>query len=722
MRVRRSRFLGLAPRLREPEFGKAGIALSLAVLTVLATVVAGLQAHASIEAQRGERESDRIAIEATGRDASSVVQVGAAYGVYRRWFEQLERASWASSQLTAEPNGGDAPLLRTLERIEKELQEWTAKKSDLLQEPYYDPKVRVSDFARYEADRLVAPETRAAEERDIQAAAAGAWDAKASDYVSVLTIVAVGLFFLGLASTLAATARAALAGAGLLFGAVALGWTVLLAATPVHRVPPDAVEHVVEARVALSRIGQARGPGELAADARDGFARAIASADAAVRTDAGYLSAYLARATAQTSYADALIFSKSGPGREAGELLSGALDDYRRYLAGHADDYSAWWSLGWASYLAGDARGSIAATDEALRLSPDQFALHLNRGLARLATGDGDGALHDVERGLSLAREERTGSASWLLGQSDFEIGRLAEQRPHEAETLRVIQRRLREAQVAFALERPAAPMVGAPGLGKVETRVIDRGRYQPGRFVEHEPLVPDARVEAQDGVGLRLRTDGAPIRGRQLSARLWIDGFARPEYDRHITVDGSGTLTLDLLSPYGRAGFDLDPGSYALELYVDGATRHQLTWTVVPRSTEPDLATTASVLLARLAADGFSCERPDPPTAGEGTTCRLDRQGASYQVYLTFDARDRITYVNLDATASEAGTVESDARDFFGYVVRLVYRPATAERVEAWVREQGTAVDDLEIAGTTVRVHGATETHRALDIWAPWP
>jgi len=108
----RTRIAALLRRnLREDELGKAGIALSLALLTVLAAVVAGLQGQASIEAQRGKRDADRIGLEALGRDSTATIQIGSALGVYRRWFEQIERADWAQNQVTISANAPNRPQL-----------------------------------------------------------------------------------------------------------------------------------------------------------------------------------------------------------------------------------------------------------------------------------------------------------------------------------------------------------------------------------------------------------------------------------------------------------------------------------------------------------------------------------------------------------------------------------------------------------------------------------
>lgn len=81
---------GLRVHLVENDAGKAGRALALSLLTLLAATVAGMEGHASLEASRSSRLAEEIALAATGESSSSVIQVGAGYGIYRRWYEELE--------------------------------------------------------------------------------------------------------------------------------------------------------------------------------------------------------------------------------------------------------------------------------------------------------------------------------------------------------------------------------------------------------------------------------------------------------------------------------------------------------------------------------------------------------------------------------------------------------------------------------------------------------
>ena len=715
------------PHLRQQDLGKAGIALTLALLTVLAAIVAGLQSHASTMAQQGRREADRIGLEATGQDGSAVLRVGNAYGVYRRWYEQLERSNWAQDALTRDPDGPNATLLETLEQVDEGIAEWVAQQSALLQAPYYDAVKRQADFGAFEADRLYGPATRAAQQREVESQVAARWDSKASDYITVLTVLAVGLFFLGLASTVGRRARGILALAGASFGVFSLAWTVAITLGPIHRVPALAIERLVESEAHQFRAGGDSPGAPISAEERAQFEAGIAKATQAIEMDPTYLAAYHTRANARLFFADTLIFSPEGQSQATNDLLRDAVADYRTYLAGHPEDYSGWWNLGWSAYLQGDIPGSIEATNHAIDLAPTQFTLYLNRTLALLAGRDQAAALADVRAAIDLAARDSSDSASWYLGQSDFNIGLLARLHPDHGDTLLAIQRELREAHVALRVIGTPIPPADAPNVGAITVKPIEIGRYSGGTITELAPLAAGDTFEAPEAIGFRVTVGGtAALAGRTLSARLWLDGKPRADYrvDVQLGASPGEETTLDLVNPYGRAGFDLDAGAYELGIFVDGATRAGLKWTVTPRPTEPLYITTATPLQEQLTADGFFCDPPATLEDGQlKGICSATQAGTQFLLNVTYDASDRMTYLILGIIAEDASTdVPAQARLFFGYVVRLLYPADLAERAEAWLDEQGTAVNDVELGGTTIRVYGATDTKRNLDIWSPWP
>lgn len=711
----------IRPHVREEDLGKAASAMALALLTVLAAAVAGLQGQASLEAQRAGQIAEQIAFEAAGRDTTAVIQIGAAYGTYRRWYEELERAAWASYERLRATAPDEQQLLDTFQRAGNEISAWVQGQSPLLQPPYYDAATRVSDFAAYEADAMVGPSVGAAERRANELAVASAWGGKAAEYVTILTVIAVGLFFVGLSSTVRA-GRRFLGVAGVSFGVAAAAWTIAVTAQPIHRLPDSAIEHYVAAQVRLAQAPDLGGGSPTDEVGLGPYDAALAEVDEALRQDPDYVMAYQLRAGIKVHYASELIISGVTATVDTGTLLRDGMADYRRYLESRPDDYAAWWNLGWAAYLVEDYRDSTAATSRALELAPTQFTLYLNRALAWIGLGDRAAATADVDRALALAAADTSDTANWYLGQSDLDIGRFAELRPAVADFLRETQLRLREAQVALRALGDPSPNADAPEFASVDVHPIEIGHYAGGRITEGAAMADGDHLATTDAVGIRVRATGQGIVGRNISARIWINGLPRPEFVTDVVAD-EATTVVDLVSPYGRAGFDLDPGDYELELYVDGSRRFEFDFVVDPPPSEPGISRTASEVVAELAANGFGCPAGESNGNGGETTCSWTNTVRSFWVLVRWDAADRITYVAVTASTTDPNDAIAEVGPLlFDYTVRLLYPSDLVGRIFAWIDAQGEAVNDFEIAGTTLRVFGASTTDRSLDITALWP
>ena len=684
--TRRRPLEALRRHLREDDIGKAAIGLTLAVLAVLATVVAGLETQASIESQRHQREADRIGLEAAGRSSTAVIQVGTAYAVYQRWYEEIVRANWASDQLTRNPNGPNTTLLETLRKADTDLQAWARSQSPLLQPPYFDPATNQSDFSKFQAAMEDGPNYDATYHREVEAQVANDWEAKANAYVTVLTILAVALFFLGLASTLGRRARVLLSVAGGVFGVVSLAWMAGIALTPVYQPSETAIGQLVASQTTYSETPFAPSGSALAQDVTDAYVKALTQGDAAIATDPAYTAAYEGRAEIRTSYGDAIFFSGSGPTDLSTQLLKGAMADYQHYLDAKPDDYAAWWNLGWAAYLVGDMPASIDATNRALELAPTQFTLYINRALARLASDDGRGANADMDTAIALAARDKSDSASFYLGESDFDLGRLAQIRVAEARPLLAMQLRLREAQVALAVRGRPVPASDAPPLDGVSVVPVSMGPLSGGTMTEGTPLSNGRHVDGAENVGVRIRLPAdSALAGRTLSARLWIDGKPSAEYTTDRALDGSAQA-IDLVSPYGRAGLSATPGAYHMELYVDGAQRFLLDWTVDAPPSEPQYQTGATDFLHAMAQQGLGCQAPTSQDGKTITICTaLDANDTQYDLSVTADGQDRITYVVLQVTTSTGGSVDVEpvAHAYFEYVTNQLFPPDIAARAK---------------------------------------
>ena len=242
--------------------------------------------------------------------------------------------------------------------------------------------------------------------------------------------------------------------------------------------------------------------------------------------------------------------------------------------------------MGWAQLLAGDPDDALASTDRALGLSPNHFALHLNRALANLRLGDDAASEADVETALGVIAESNLDSDAAFFSQADFNIGRLVDRWTDRAEQLTAMQRRLREGQAALAVFGEPEPRVNAPEIARLE--VTSLSLSPEGEIVEEEPIDEGDTIPASERVGVRLSLEvDAPSDAMSVSVRVWRDDALQQASSADLpwSEDANGTMTIDLVSPYGRADFDLDPGRYELEVYLDGATRGSTWWEVTPAS-----------------------------------------------------------------------------------------------------------------------------------------
>jgi tetratricopeptide (TPR) repeat protein len=536
----------------------------MACLTFVAALLTALQADAATTGARSGRAADRWALERTGLDATNVVGGLRDADLFRQWFALLQEAAWARGDTTSE----GAELRAVLARVDEELAAWARERSPLLQPPYFDERLGI-DFNRYLADRASSG-LKATEMARVENEAADAWGSKAASYVTALTIVAVALFFLGLAASITTRARRVLVVAGLGLGAIAIGWAGLLRFDAVQRIPEAAVDAVVASGVALQRAGSGE-PSLLTDATRAVYAAAVTDADRAVSLDGGYVSAHRASAVANLYFANARIFSSEGPSDETLALVRRSVAAFERALAIDDGDPNLWWDLGVARYLAGDMAGAIAASDEVIARSPAQFVPYVNRAVAELAAGQRDQAFASIDEAIAVAGRTNIDSTAFFLARVDAELARLAGLRPPEAADLLAMQRRLREAHVAMRVLGTTTPLAGRPAVIDLEANGL--GLEPDGTFAETGPIADGrsvGRVGLQ-GIRLRIAADGG-MAGHQVSIRAWTNDRPDAGFDHDLLAD-SDDLSVDLVDPYGRAGFPLAPGRWLVEVYVDGRT-----------------------------------------------------------------------------------------------------------------------------------------------------
>ena len=690
--------------------GKASLVIVIAALTFLITTLAALQVDVGARAALAGRIGASIGAAEVGRDAAGVIQMGTDLGVVRRWAETLFEAGWAQDIIDGGPPGGpeasgrpgdvlDRDLAAELVRIDKELLLWAREQSPLFAPPYFDGAGVDIDMARLEAERNTGPRARAVEERALALAESAAWAQRADHYLTAITIVAVGLFFLGLAVALKGIARRILAVAGLVAGLLAVGIAVVVTFPPVDRVPSAAVDAIVEARMASDKTKWTTASDVDERDRRD-WAIALAASERAVSTAEGYASAYLVRADVKARFGDDLMLAFEPSVEEARPLLEGALADYRQYVTLEPGSYEAWWNYGWVAYLVGENAASVAASTRALALSPDQFTLYLNRALARLSDGDRAGSRADVATALEVAGRTRLDSNAWFFAQTDYDLGRLAALRPAEAGDLLAMQGVVRAAAVAQRTGRPVGPADG-PVLESVRLHSLDLGG--DAKLAEGLAIEAGAELPAAAAVGLRVSMVGRAIReGTVVSVRVRENGIENAAFRVDLPWrTGATEMDLDLVSPTGRIGGPLEPGAYSVEVFLDAVTQAEIPFRVQESSVS--FGKTAAELLDLMVEGGLTCA--DPQTAGDGTSVTCLTTGVPREIgtetITTFDAGDAVTSLVV-SRAFPGKAIEEELRQFaaaaIGFAAHIDIAPAVREWIATAAPGSSVTIGGLEL------------------------
>jgi tetratricopeptide (TPR) repeat protein len=572
---------------------KSTLAVVMALVTFFAAAVAYLQQDSSIEAGVAQRESEAIATTAVGDQVASLTRTSSDLGAFRQWYETSVAAGWAT-RLEAEiaPSHYDDALLGGLATAETDVATWAAGQSALLQPPYYDSTTKLTDYAGYIADTQVTPLIRSTLRSEVLLSVGAQWGSRSGGYVTILTLLAVSLFFFGLATTLTPRTRGLFAGTGAAFVLLAVVWTGALATSSIKRVPDDVLESVVTARSEQAHVANASAVGPMVASDRAHFEAGLAAADRALAAMPDYGAARLARAEIGVLYADGLFFRSDDPDRMRA-VLAQSQDDYHRYIAGPGGgDYSAWWNLGWAQVLSRDPAAALASTEQAVKLAPTHFALYLNRALAHLEAGDLAGAAADTHRSLEVARDSGLDSNGQFFLQAEFNIDRLATLWPDLRASLTTMSRTLREGQVSLQVlhqARPADDPATIDATLPVRLTLRPDGAFVPELFDESFAFASGGSFKRSDANGVRIFIASGVIKpGTMVSVRVWHDGRidASGSADKPWAPVQAGDLrymAFDVLSPYGKAGSPMEIGAYHLEVYLDGNTGSQLDWTVTP-------------------------------------------------------------------------------------------------------------------------------------------
>ncbi len=282
-----------------------------------------------------------------------------------------------------------------------------------------------TDFTRFYQE-LYRDSTVAAEFEKAHGAERDGWGGKSDQLVTVITILAVALFLLGLSTHVSGGIRRPFLILGCVVGLVAAAWGTMIYLRPVEKPSPEAIAAYVDGVTLLNH-----------SDNAEEYTQARADFDEALSHRGEYVEALLARGNAAFSLD---FLNPDGPQGSAP-----ARDDFAKAIELGEDDPLAWGNYGATQFWLRDYEGSLRSTQDALRQDPRNITWNTNLTEGLITTG------RDAELPAAIAtiREIMGEIPGWLLEdsmQGTYEAIDLAIQyRPELADKERALKDQLME-------------------------------------------------------------------------------------------------------------------------------------------------------------------------------------------------------------------------------------------------------------------------------------
>lgn len=223
-----------APEPETPEKDRTRIlVVVLTVLTTLiTTLVAGLQADANSRAAGSNRDSQVLAIQASGELHRLALQSAYDMNVFAAYLKDSQESTVLQLTALQQQQKGQAAAAADsqLQAGVAQARADTAQKfSIFFNDSRYAPTSAgaMPDMSAYVTDSYAAANALVAQQ-NAASAAYDRWNRKGGAYTSILAILAVTFFLFGLAEALAARLRLLIAAFGLVALAIASLWTLIV--------------------------------------------------------------------------------------------------------------------------------------------------------------------------------------------------------------------------------------------------------------------------------------------------------------------------------------------------------------------------------------------------------------------------------------------------------------------------------------------------------------
>lgn len=553
------------------------VVLLIGFVALLSTVAGYQQVVDNGYSTRAYNEGQQFALQSFGTRVRGEVLSGYSWAdAYRTWLA-------LDTQAVLAVNEGDETLRQNFLTARDRI----ANLTPLLQPPYFDANTQENPKLRaYEANLFI-EETTVQRENFLNANRTGAaWSEKSGKHIVHLTLYTVILFLYAFGLTMAGRVRWMFVAFISLIALATTLWMIQVILTPVTSTPQAAIQAYAKGMGLVHQQGYA--------EAQPAFDEAIA----------------LAPDFANALYERANVNHLLGEYEKAAADYAGAIEAGRR-------DTNVYWNAGWNAYIRGDYPQSIAHTEQALLLSPEQLALHFNLALSQLAAGQIIDAKITYAVGVQLAEQivanwraagkEPPTSLWWYLDTAVFDLSNLYDcveievcegTPPREAvafnfqisPTAQRFQRSLKSLAVTLEYHDQVVNRETEPEVTELafSTGLYDAG----GKLVSYVPLGDSAAPlrfgmaqESQDaGPDTSLVRANSAV-NRDIFVTFQYDGIADGELivmKVYLNDRESSGLRLALPWSLGETGeaslplspgrtFTLSPGDYRVDFFVDG-------------------------------------------------------------------------------------------------------------------------------------------------------
>ena len=548
------------------------VTLLIAGLAFLGTAVEALRVESSARAAVADRDSLVFLITSIGKGNAGAQRYTLERDFMAR-FQTLVTQGSVDLRLAEQAlsRGEALAHLQDSSRVQA-VREGLRQFSALLNPPYYDPKSGLIDVLRFGVDYMVAPPLKMTERQTVKNEQASAWAGKAESYIFVITILAVSLFLLGLSLTLGGKLKFAFAGLGCLITAAALIAVLVIVVGPIPKISDEAIKSYVDGAGQLSYAGMLALAGGDTPEAQAQLVRhadqAIANLCQALLIKHDYAAARLALGETHLLVGQSLLLdpqSGADPDQARGEIVL-AIDSLVRASKLGLRTPRVFKDLSWAHILAGEYGAAVSDAQRALALAPDlKLSLGLDVALGLVAEGKAEAGFDRLESALSWAQAHPLASDVFAFRGMIHNLDRLMEVRPLVG--LDKLRKRLKEAFISISYRRtavvtPTSATVGPlrfsipGGVDPLSVGAADPTAFPPGTgrvdcSFEHAKLAPKA------GIVQKVYWHGREV--------PWL---ARA---KEWTGRDAGRAVLTIQSPVAGTTAGLNPGRYAVELYVDG-------------------------------------------------------------------------------------------------------------------------------------------------------